>query len=129
MSDQTQDEKPNDRAGTPESAAEFRAFLAEIGATQSGFARTLRRLGDDRAKATIVRHVERMATGAARISGPMRVIMSVFRNSHRKRLRRAATATATPARADASGVSGAPSIQLANLVPPHSQLPRSTPPA
>jgi hypothetical protein len=92
MSDLPQDDKRRDRAGTPESAAEFRAFLKEIGATQSGFARTLRRLGDDRAKATIVRHVERMATGEARIAGTMRVIMAIFRNSHRKRAKRAAAA-------------------------------------
>ena len=98
------EQKPDVRVGTPQSAAEFRAFLAEIGATQSGFARTLKRLGDDRAKATIVRHVERMATGKARISGAMRVIMSIFRNSRRKRAKRAAAATA------AGGVSGALSI-------------------
>lgn len=77
--------RTNDRAGTPESAGAFRVFLAEIGETQSGFARTLKRLGDDRADATILRHVQRMATGEARISGEMRVIMSILRHSRRKR--------------------------------------------
>jgi hypothetical protein len=67
-----------------ESAEEFRAFLKEIGESQSGFARIMKRLGDDREKATIQRHVQRMATGEARISGEMRVIMSIFRNSRRK---------------------------------------------
>ena len=79
------DKPTNDRQGNPESAAEFRAFLAEIGETQSGFARTLKRMGDDRGLATILRHVQRMATGEARISGEMRVIMSVFRNSRSRR--------------------------------------------
>ena len=102
------DDKPNDNAGTPESAAEFRAFLAEIGASQSGFARSLKRLGDDRAKATILRSVERMATGEVRIAGTMRVIMSIFRNSRRKRTKQAASAT--PKAPVAGGVSGTPSI-------------------
>jgi len=66
------------------SADEFRAFLAEIGESQSGFARTLKRIGDDREKGTILRHVQRMATGEARISGEMRVIMAIFRNSRKK---------------------------------------------
>jgi hypothetical protein len=94
------EERPNDRAGTPTSADEFRAFLAEIGETQSSFDRTLKRMGDDRADGTILRHVQRMATGEARISGEMRVIMSVFRNSRRKRAKAAAaaaTATSTVA--------------------------------
>jgi hypothetical protein len=49
-------EPPFDRAGTPESPAEFRALLAEIGQTQWSFGRTLKRLGDDRMPATIQRH-------------------------------------------------------------------------
>ena len=75
----------DDDAARSTSANEFRAFLAEIGESQSGFARTLKRMGDDRQKGTILRHVQRMATGEARISGEMRVIMSIFRNSRRKR--------------------------------------------
>ena len=74
------------------SAAEFRAFLAEVGQTQSGLVRTLRRLGDHRAKNTIARHVQRLATGEARISGEMRVIMTIMRNSQRKRAESAAAA-------------------------------------
>ncbi len=71
----------------PGGADDFRAFLAEIGESQSSFARTLKRIGDDREMGTILRHVQRMATGEARISGEMRVIMAVFRNSRRKRRR------------------------------------------
>ena len=69
----------NSRQGLAESANEFRSFLEEIGETQSEFARTLKRMGDDRGASTILRHVQRMATGEARISGEMRVIMSMFR--------------------------------------------------
>ena len=75
----------NDRTGSAQSADEFRTFLAEIGETQSGFARTLQRMGDDRQRGTILRHVQRIASGEARISGEMRVIMTIFRNSRRKR--------------------------------------------
>jgi hypothetical protein len=69
----------NDHAGTSESAAFFRAVLDELGETQSSFARKLARLGDDRKPATILRHVQRMATGEARISGEMKVILTIFR--------------------------------------------------
>jgi hypothetical protein len=79
------DPRVNDRAGTPASATEFRAFLTEIGESQSGFARTLKLMGDDRLHTTILRHIQRMATGEARVSGEMRVIMAVFRDSHRKK--------------------------------------------
>jgi hypothetical protein len=82
----------DDDAARETSAAEFRAFLKEIGQTQCGFARTLKRMGDSRQKDAIQRHLSRLGTGKARMSGEMRVIMSIFRNSHRKRLRRTAQA-------------------------------------
>jgi hypothetical protein len=79
------DEKVNNRVGMRESAEEFRAFLAEIDESQSSFARTLRCMGDDRQPGTILRHMQRMATGEARISGEMRVIMTILRQSRKKR--------------------------------------------
>jgi len=78
-------EKSRQFPGTPESAAEFRAFLAEIGETVTGFSRTLKRMGDDRERATIQRQHARIASGEIRIPGQMRVIMTIFRNSRRKR--------------------------------------------
>ena len=75
-------DQPNAR---PASADEFRAFLDEIGETQSGFAQSLKRMGDDRQKGTILRHVQRMALGEARISGEMRVIMSILRSARSRR--------------------------------------------
>jgi hypothetical protein len=70
---------------------EFTAFLAEIGQTKHGFARTLKRLGDSRKKTAIERCIQRTAAGRRRITSPMRVIMTIMRNSHRKRLTAAAT--------------------------------------
>jgi hypothetical protein len=94
------DEDAVDRSGTPESATEFRAFLAETGQTQWGFARALQRLGDTRQPATIQRHIQRLATGEHKLGGEMRVIMSIFRHSRRKRKlaeQRAAEAASTSA--------------------------------
>jgi hypothetical protein len=94
-------EKSRQIPGTPESAAEFRAFLAEIGETVTGFSRTLKRMGDDRERATIQRQHARIASGEIRIPGTMRVIMTIFRNSRRKRSKQA---SAKPAAApNASG--------------------------
>lgn len=76
----------------PEDAALFRSFLEEIGETQNSFMRILLRLGDHRPKATIVRSVQRMCSGENKISGEMRVLMTVFRNSRRRRSKAAAEA-------------------------------------
>ena len=71
--------RPPATTGTPEGAAWFRAELAALGMTQSSFAKWLKRRGDDRKDATILRHVQRMANGEARVSGEMRVILSMMR--------------------------------------------------
>jgi hypothetical protein len=48
----------SDTADKPvDTGTEFREFLAEIGETQTSFARVPKRTGDDRQKATIVRHI------------------------------------------------------------------------
>jgi hypothetical protein len=73
------DSKPPPNTGTPESAAWFRAELEALGQTQTGFARWMQRRGDDRKPATIIRHIQRMASGEARVSGEMRVILSMMR--------------------------------------------------
>jgi hypothetical protein len=64
--------------GTPESAAWFRAMLEELGETQASMARLMKRKGDDRQPATIERHMRRMANGEARVSGEMRVILTMM---------------------------------------------------
>jgi type VI protein secretion system component VasK len=88
----TDDLPIDDDAARQASAAEFRAFLKEIGQTQCGFARTLKRTGDTRKKDAIQRHLSRIMLGNARISGEMRVIMTIFRRSHRKRTAQLAAA-------------------------------------
>lgn len=75
---------PLPTTGTPESAAWFRAQLAELGLTQSSFARWLQEHGDDRRLGTILRHVQRMANGEARVSGEMRVILTMMLAGQRK---------------------------------------------
>lgn len=65
--------------GTAESAAWFREALAEIGESQTGLARWMQRLGDDRKPANILRSIQRMASGDARVSGEMRVLLTLRR--------------------------------------------------
>lgn len=64
--------------GTPESAAWFRAKLAQLGIGHSALARRMIAAGDDRQLTTIVRTLSRMASGDARVSGEMRALLSVL---------------------------------------------------
>lgn len=64
--------------GSPESAAWFRAKLAELGLTQTSLARLMIERGDDRQLMTIQRTVGRMATGHARVSGEMRALLGTL---------------------------------------------------
>ncbi|RKK01674.1 hypothetical protein EBE87_27125 [Pseudoroseomonas wenyumeiae] len=73
------DSKPLPTTGTSESAAWFRAELEALGQTQAGFAKWMKRRGDDRPLANIERHIRRMASGANRVSGEMRVILNMMR--------------------------------------------------
>jgi hypothetical protein len=86
------DEKP--ARGTAESAAWFREALAEIGETQASMARLMKRKGDDRQPETIARHMRRMATGEARVSGEMRVILTMMRRVRGRTVRNAAAEVA-----------------------------------
>lgn len=65
--------------GTPESAAWFRAQLEAIGQTTTGLSKWMAKRGDDRRPGTIQRHIQRMASGEVRVSGEMRVILSMLR--------------------------------------------------
>lgn len=67
--------------GSPESAAWFRAALEALGETQSSMARLMKRKGDDRQPNTILRTIQRMATGEARVSGEMRVILTMMQRA------------------------------------------------
>ncbi len=96
MDDSTQDDRPP--LGTPESAAWFRAALVELELTQSSLARLMQRKGDDRKPATILRTIQRMATGDARVSGEMRVILTMMLRAKKRGEKR--TAEKAPARED-----------------------------
>lgn len=70
---------------SPEGAAYFRAALAELGETQSTLARLMQRHGDDRQLSTILRNIQRMALGEARISGEMRVLLNYMLREKQRR--------------------------------------------
>lgn len=76
--------------GTPESAEWFRAMLEELGETQASMARLMKRKGDDRNPETIARHMRRMANGEARVSGEMRVILTMMKRAKNRAERRIA---------------------------------------
>lgn len=68
-----------ERSQTPEEAtAGFRAAMASLGLSQRALAGRMRALGDKRDFETILRSVQRMATGDARVSGEMQVIMTLL---------------------------------------------------
>jgi len=92
VDEQTPVEKP--ARGTPESAAWFRAELEALGETKASMARLMKRKGDDRAPNTIERHMQRMATGDARVSGEMRVILTMMRRAKERGERRTASKAA-----------------------------------
>ena len=71
--------------GSPESAAWFREQLTAIEETQSGLARLMKRCGDDRQPPTILRNIQRMALGEARVSGEMRVLLHFLRRGKEKK--------------------------------------------
>jgi hypothetical protein len=56
----------------------------------TGLARLMHRKGDDRQPATILRTIQRMATGEARVSGEMRVILTMMRRAKNRSEKRAA---------------------------------------
>jgi hypothetical protein len=90
----TTTEEPLRHLGTPEDAEWFRVMLKEIGETQSSLARLMERNGDDRKAATILRNIQRMANGEARVSGEMRVILTMISRAQKKRAKAAAVSGA-----------------------------------
>jgi hypothetical protein len=79
-------EKP--ARGSPQSAAWFRQALEDLGETQASLARLMKRKGDDRQPDTILRTIKRMATGDARVSGEMRVLLTMMQRARARGERR-----------------------------------------
>ncbi len=64
-----------------EQRGEFRARIASLGLTQSGLARRMKELGDDRDEKNILRSIQRMVAGDARVSGEMRALLGLIEQS------------------------------------------------
>ncbi len=59
-------------------AEAFKAALAKLDLTQSGFARRMRELGDPRSLATILRTVSAYSSGTHKVPGEMHVILRLL---------------------------------------------------
>jgi hypothetical protein len=60
---------------------DLRAAIAGLELTLSGFARRLQELGDDRSHENILRSVQRMISGDARVSGEMRALIGLLKEA------------------------------------------------
>ena len=56
----------------------FRAEIAQLGYSQSSFAREMRALGDPREVKVILRNIANYCTGATRVPGEMSVILRLL---------------------------------------------------
>lgn len=62
--------------------SEIRARIAALGMTQSSLARAMKELGDDRDVKNILRSIQRMVSGDARVSGEMRALLGLMERCH-----------------------------------------------
>ena len=67
--------------GSLESAAWFKEQLQDLGLGQSALAKLMIEHGDDRKFETVLRWINRMASGEARVSGEMRVTLDLLKKS------------------------------------------------
>jgi hypothetical protein len=56
----------------------LRGALADFGMSQSGFAKLMKELGDDRDEKNILRSIQRMIAGDARVSGEVRALLGAI---------------------------------------------------
>jgi hypothetical protein len=56
----------------------LRQALADFGMSQSGFAKLMKELGDDRDEKNILRSIQRMIAGDARVSGEVRALLGAI---------------------------------------------------
>jgi hypothetical protein len=89
VSDDDLDWLINPREQTPEEAAEeFRQALVEFNETQRSFAGRMIALGDRRKFEAVLRSIQRMASGEAKVSGEMQVIMTLLKRERARTQRR-----------------------------------------
>ncbi|MCM2568748.1 hypothetical protein [Janthinobacterium kumbetense] len=67
-----------------EGAVLFRSLLEQIGETETSLAKLMVDMGDDRQDSTILRGLQRISNGQARISGEMKVLMNLVRALRRR---------------------------------------------
>jgi hypothetical protein len=84
------DAQPATTGRDPESAAWFRAKLAEVGHTKGSLSRLMKNCGDPRERKAILRSLERMSSGDARVSAEMHVLLHFLTKSRAKRARQEA---------------------------------------
>ncbi len=66
-----------------EGYSEMRARIAALGLTQTGLARRMKELGDDRPEKNILRTIQRMVAGDARVSGEMRALLGLMEETEK----------------------------------------------
>lgn len=66
----------------------YLAALAGLGETQASMARLMLRNGDDRLPETVARNNRRIANGNARLSGEMRVVLTMLKRGKQKAIAR-----------------------------------------
>lgn len=74
-----------------EALASFREAMEELGLSPRALAQRMKRLGDGRKVDAILRSIQRMASGDARVSGEMQVILELLRRERRAAKRLAST--------------------------------------
>lgn len=60
------------------SGDEFAARITGLGITQTGLARLMVRLGDERPPKNVLRSIQRMRAGDSRVSGEMRALLGLL---------------------------------------------------
>ena len=84
------EEPPPAAHGDAESATWFRTQLLELGFTQGAFARFMVRRGDTRPKRNVLRSIQRMCAGQARVPREMCVLLGLMLRSKQRKMVRAA---------------------------------------
>lgn len=74
-----------------EPADDLRALIAALGMTQSGLARRMKQLGDDRDERNILRSIQRMVAGDIRFSGEMRALLGLMAEAEQPKPQRLAS--------------------------------------
>lgn len=81
---------PMTNISEPAKPDHLKAELEKLGWSQTGFAGLMTALGDNREVKTVLRSIQRMANGDARLSGEMQVILTLLKRDEARARRLAA---------------------------------------